>query len=62
MISWAVILIYRWVVGGDILMARVAIMMNVNNSFILACIILLIPILIGALSGLTGKFLKETLD
>ena len=60
--SWAVILFYRWMIGGDILMARVATMMNVNNSIMLAIIILIIPIIIGGISGLTGKLFRDTLD
>ena len=60
--SWAVILIYRWIIGGDIIMARVATMMNVNNSIMLAIIILIIPIIIGGISGLTGKLIRDALD
>ena len=60
--SWAVILFYRWILGGEILMARVATMMNVNNSIMFAIIILIIPIIIGGISGLTGKLIRDALD
>jgi hypothetical protein len=61
-VAWAIILIYRWIIGGEILMARVATMMNVNNSFILAFAILLLPIIIGGLSGLTGKLIRNAIN
>ena len=61
-VAWAIILIYRWLIGGDILMARVSSMMNLNNSFMLAGLILLIPFIIGGVSGLTGKLLHDVLN
>ena len=60
--SWVVILFYRWIIGGNILMTRVATMMNVNNSILFAIIILIIPIIIGGISGLTGKLIRDALD
>jgi len=61
-ITWAIILFYRWIIGGEILMARVATMMNVNNSFMLAIIILILPIIIGGVSGLTGILIRKAID
>ena len=61
-ITWAIILFYRWVIGGEILMARVATMMNVNNSFMLAIIILIFAIVLGGISGLTGILIRKAID
>ena len=61
-ISWGIILTYRWIIGGEILMERVANMLHLNNSFMLAGLILIIPLILGGLSGLTGKLIHDALN
>ena len=59
---WVIMLVFRWLSGGHILMERIAEMFSVNNPFLLGLIIILLPLILGGISGLTGKFIKEALD
>jgi len=59
---WAIIFFYRWINGGEILMERVAVMIKLNNPILLAIAILLLPLILGGLAGMSGKLIQKTLD
>jgi len=62
MVNWLIILVYKWMNGGEIIMDRVSNMMGVNSPFLLAGVILFIPIILGSIAGLSGKLVREALD
>ena len=59
---WATMLAYRWIFGGEILMDRISGMLFLTNPLFLGIIILLLPLFLGGLAGISGKLLKELLD
>ena len=60
--NWLLVLAYRWMNGGEIIMERVSVMMGINSSILLAVGILFIPLMLGSLAGFSGKLLREALD
>ena len=52
--SWAGMLIYQYFNGGEILMTRVSNIFGISNVIILILISIIIPIILGGLTGWTG--------
>ena len=61
-LSWVPLLIYSYVMGGDILFNRVSQMMGLPYPFLLILSSGILVVLLGALAGLCGFYLKEVFD
>ncbi len=59
---WSIILFYRWFNGGEIIMERTSTMLSLNNTILLAIVIIILPFILGGFAGLSGKLVKEALD
>ena len=58
-LSWVPLLIYSYVMGGDILFNRVSQMMGLFYPFLLILSSGILVALLGALAGFCGFYLKE---
>ena len=58
-LSWVPLLIYSYVMGGDILFNRVSQMMGLSYPFLLILSSGILVALLGALAGLCGFYIKE---
>jgi hypothetical protein len=58
-LSWVPLLIYSYVMGGDILFNRVSTMMGLSYPFLLILSSGILVALLGALAGFCGFYLKE---
>ena len=61
-LSWVPLLIYSYVMGGDILFSRVSQMMGLPYPFLLILSSGILAALLGALAGLSGYYIKEVFD
>ena len=61
-LSWVPLLIYSYVMGGDILFNRVSQMMGLPYPFLLILSSGILAALLGALAGLSGYYIKEVFD
>tara|TARA_B100001029_G_C15061221_1_gene458636 strand:- start:2622 stop:2963 length:342 start_codon:yes stop_codon:yes gene_type:complete len=59
---WGIILIYNMLNGGEIIMERVSVMLNLNSPILLGLVILILPFILGGFAGLSGNLVKESLD
>ena len=58
-LSWVPLLIYSYVMGGDILFNRVSQMMGLSYPFLLILSSGILVALLGVLAGLSGYYIKE---
>ena len=61
-LSWVPLLIYYYVMGGDILFNRVSQMMGLPYPFLLILSSGILAALLGAIAGLSGYYIKEVFD
>ena len=61
-LSWVPLLIYSYVMGGDILFNRVSQMMGLSYPLLLILSSGILVALLGALAGLSGYYIKEIFD
>ena len=61
-LSWVPLLIYSYINGGDILFSRVSQMMGLPYPFLLILSSGILAALLGALTGLSGYYVKEIFD
>ncbi len=61
-LSWVPLLIYSYINGGGILFDQVSQMMGLPNPFLLILSSGILAALLGALTGLSGYYVKEIFD
>tara|TARA_B110000467_G_scaffold69858_1_gene63457 strand:+ start:314 stop:661 length:348 start_codon:yes stop_codon:yes gene_type:complete len=61
-LSWVPLLIYSYLNGGNILFSRVSQMMGLPYPFLLILSSGIVAALLGALTGLSGYYLKEVFN
>ena len=61
-LSWVPLLIYSYINEGGILFNRVSQMMGLSYPFLLILSSGILAILLGALAGLSGYYIKEVFD
>ena len=62
MIPWIILNMYYYFSGGSLIMERVSHMMNLHSTGILLSVSILIPLILGGLSGLSGYLYRTNMS